>query len=383
MLDVEFNRWFVFLKNLIKTSKLSFLIYASDFTINLFLQTPKIYKIIKIVKDNHFSHIIFGLDQGYGHTITGPCVAHENYSGQILFIFFNQGCRLNNKHEEIFLEPRILFLRKAIRFSNDISCLLLMLTLQRIMKIIGYTGFFHYVADKDFRIANNTTYIYEDYCKIKQLQINGRFVTSNDWVKYFVKNFNFNNSLIKFNSSQIEEFKNKVESHSGIRRTICLYRREKKSGGISAVRRMGGDLSNYAELLKSLNELGFTILVVGETAKICRHFPFLVSAEKLELQKSLFDPLAVLSCDIFIGNVGGGSWLPLLSQCKIKIFLDAFPLWWQPKNSSVLFKQILSNGKLLDEHKDRPLDFWNSPDLQVLDCNASNLKRFVIKIIQQ
>ena len=369
---------FLFIKAVVKANPLSSVIFWADFGINILVRARKIAELLRIVKRGHFEHIIFGLDQGYGHTITGPCCAKQTYKGDILFVFFNQGSRLNEHHEILFASPRILFLRKCIRFSNDQTCIFLMNILRWLLYRTEYSGQFHYVADREFTVKHDVSYLYRDYCVFKSLPIQGPKVSSNDWVKFFIKDFDFYRNSIGFDNEKIISFKQLAHKIFGNRPIICIYRREKVSGGISSKRRVGGDLSNYADFLTQLHSHNFTIFAVGEIDKLKSSFDFIVSAENLNMEKAKFDLLAVLACDIFVGNVGGGSWLPLLGKSEKKIYIDAFPYWWKPNNSSVLYKRTFLNHEELTAETDRPLEFWESTELEVYDCDSEAIRQFVL-----
>ena len=361
------------LKAKIKNTLVGSIIIYVDFLLNLILRCREITLLLRKAELKNLENIVFGLDQGYGHTITAPAIYCDLYDSDCLFIFFNQTGRLNTEHANLFVEPKIKFFRKNLRFSNDQTVVWLARILVKYARLQGFEGNFHYCADRQFdKQKIKMPYLYETYLNKYELKKIGERVSTEDWCEFFVKTYDFKNHKIKFSKEYISQFNAAIRSEKGDRKIVCLYRREKTKGGISSERRVGGDLDNYARVLSYLKERGFIILVVGETSEIKQRFPFLIRAEDISVKKEVFDICAIMASQYFIGNAGGGSWLPLFSKAEI-IYVDAYPLWFMPRDATTIPKRVERHGKKVSASNSVPASFWESDDLVVKDSDPNLL----------
>ncbi|MBI3321944.1 MAG: TIGR04372 family glycosyltransferase [Candidatus Omnitrophica bacterium] len=118
-------------------------------------------------------------------------------------------------------------------------------------------------------------------------------------------------------------------------RRCGLYLRQvaADSNDLTSVRRDGSPFEDYVPAIRLLARAGFQVLLVGEVALDRRwHEEFrgmLVDARRLGVDPAWFDLYAGTEVDLFIGENGGGSWLPGLNGIP-RLLLNVFPYYPRP-----------------------------------------------------
>jgi putative glycosyltransferase (TIGR04372 family) len=147
----------------------------------------------------------------------------------------------------------------------------------------------------------------------------------------------------------------------------CLYLRQKgrhKSNNITDFRRDGSSLGDYLPALRLLTQAGFQVLLTGDVAldpRMSQQFcGLLVDSKSLKVDKELLDLFAATEAEIFIGEAGGGVWLPGLNNIPC-LLLNAFPYGFGLPNSWVYYKTVRdASGELVHYSKlfsDHILDY--------------------------
>jgi len=129
-------------------------------------------------------------------------------------------------------------------------------------------------------------------------------------------------------------------------RICCLYLRQKDADTKERTNtnvRNGSGIESYLPALRELVDAGYQVLVTGDEAlpaAILQAFDGMVlDAENSTVERSLFSLYAASECEFFIGEAGGGVWLPC--ACGIPILLTNFlPIYAGIPNSTVMFKSI-------------------------------------------
>ncbi|HEY2922514.1 MAG TPA: TIGR04372 family glycosyltransferase [Candidatus Binatia bacterium] len=137
----------------------------------------------------------------------------------------------------------------------------------------------------------------------------------------------------------------------------ALYLRQKKehAADYHNSRRCGSPFADYLEAVRFLNVSGYQVLVTGDVSipsEVAREFRgMFVDARSSGVDQGLFDLYAGTECDIFVGDPGGGVWLPGLNRIP-RLLINAFPFFFGLPNSWVNYKTLLDDrGRLI--HYDR------------------------------
>ena len=162
----------------------------------------------------------------------------------------------------------------------------------------------------------------------------------------------------------------------------CLYLRQKsvfaKRYGkvILPVRdtvRDGSPLEDYLDGVRLLNKGGYQVLLTGDATlsdAMYRDFHgMLVDAAHSHTNHQVFYLYAATESDIFIGEVGGGTWLPGINQIP-RLLLNTYPYFYGFPRSWMYYKQVIDEKgtqvpcrKLFWEHT---YD-WSIPGMKILN----------------
>ena len=161
----------------------------------------------------------------------------------------------------------------------------------------------------------------------------------------------------------------------------CIYIRNKgvKSNNITNYARNGSELSAYSLALKSLINKGYIILLVGDLTldnSIVKNFDNkIIDADALKINEQKFSLFALTEANIFIGNSGGGSQLPIVNEIP-SLIIDAMPFGIGLTNSYMFFKTVKYNsGELVPFSKlliDYPYDY-RLKNLNLFNNNADEI----------
>ncbi|MCH7553982.1 MAG: TIGR04372 family glycosyltransferase, partial [Chloroflexi bacterium] len=122
--------------------------------------------------------------------------------------------------------------------------------------------------------------------------------------------------------------------------------------------RTGSPLDHYLPAVRYLNSAGYQVLLTGDATINASEFETfrggLVDARHAGVDNGIFSLFAGFEVDIFIGEAGGGSWLPLLKNVP-SLMLNAFPYLFGLPNSWIYYKTARdSSGRLVHY-----ADLWN------------------------
>jgi putative glycosyltransferase (TIGR04372 family) len=139
-------------------------------------------------------------------------------------------------------------------------------------------------------------------------------------------------------------------------RTCCLYLRDK--GGPrewASFVRSGGPLSDYVPAIARLIARGYRVLVTGDRSidrEAVRQFgPMLLDAESLGIDRHLFSLFAATECDIWIGEDGGGTSIPMIAN-RPMLGINWFPYYAVFPNITLFYKYLRdARGGLVAPHR--------------------------------
>src|SRR5262249_13835945 len=143
-----------------------------------------------------------------------------------------------------------------------------------------------------------------------------------------------------------------ITKHGGVR--LCgLYLRRKgeDSSDHTTNWRVGSPLFEYLPPLELLNDAGYQVILVGDgvldpiTFERCGGM--LVDARSVNVNKDILDLFGATEVDIFIGETGGGLWLPGINHIP-RLHLNAYPYFVAKPNSWIYYKTVTDrDGKLI------------------------------------
>ena len=179
---------------------------------------------------------------------------------------------------------------------------------------------------------------------------------------YLIKNVKVDKATLPENYKALIESKlNKYLLKCGDKNSnklCCLYIRAKgeKSKNITSIMRDGTQIETYLPIMKRLIDEGYIILLTGDRKLdkkyISKFNNKVISSEFLKVNSDIYFLFAATEADIFIGNDGGGSQLPIVNNIP-SLIINAFPVDGPGfVNASILFKTIYDNkGELVDYKK--------------------------------
>jgi len=310
-------------------------------------------------------------DGGFGHTITGPDITRKVYKGQrCVFIVFSEYSRHNWKVSLIWTDIEVIFLPLSIGTKYRVFGKALVFPWaywyrERVINIVKNI----------FNLLNascNIHYVNEVYGNLQlpkeigkdELKPGGLNNFGHSWPtgyfklseKVFAPNVYLPNSLQRDIENKIlnylpEEKKDKIK-------LCCLYLRQKgleEKDDASNYTRSGSNFEDYIMAIKKLNNSGYIVLLTGDVVpsllKMKEFNGMLIDNRLIKIDKNLFYIYAATNSDIFIGEPGGGAWLPNVNNI-LKLIINAFPFSYGLPNSWVYYKTVRDrNGNLMKFEK--------------------------------
>ncbi len=315
--------------------------------------------------------VVLMSEGGFGHTIIGPDVARRLFKGRdCVFVALLEHGRHNRKVATIWPDIHVIFLPLNLRI--DVSGNNLGLPCPNWFKRLvpqGVLTLIRLVGGLDILFLSLYD-LYEsipgyDVFRTQYLAINLRWPNSSacHFPGYFRLQEEVMAAPLRLPGKSRDEIRNRLsrvtarnQSNKGIR-LCCLYLRQKglDSSDITNSRRTGSPLENYLPAVKLLIHSRFQVLLTGDVGlskKIYQEFGgLLVDGENLGVDKEAFSLFAATEAEIFIGEAGGGCWLPGLNGIP-RLILNAFPYFIAMPNSWMYYKTVRDQtGKLVHYSK--------------------------------
>lgn len=153
-----------------------------------------------------------------------------------------------------------------------------------------------------------------------------------------------NNSRIKI-LNKINIIKNSLDRE----KIVTIYIRFRKGNDNYFNESRNNNLNDYVKLINYLNDNKYLVLLIGDTDYFdLKKIKNIYTAKILRVNKDSFDIFAATEVDLFIGTEGGAQNLAIQLKAK-KLSINHFPYGHKTKNTKVLHKKIIFNGKVLTE----------------------------------
>lgn len=288
---------------------------------------------------------------GFGHTITGPDVIRRLFPDKrFTYIIFSSYKRHNKKVATIW-PPNIKLIFTPLNF--------------------GLTVFSRKFASRSdleiaFRLAKNVSFVLHKIFREKDirfiedvyrtLKLPQEFYTTTNKPRFCEWVVGYHSMLI---DEDIKELhlppKEKTLIHTFLKKALqinrcshlnklcCLYLRE-KGGELTSHTRSGSSLETYIPSIEFLNREGFQVLLTGDIKLppiVAKRFKgAFLDATWIGINKNIFDLFAATEANIFIGEMGGGSWLPSINRIP-SLLVNAFPIGQAMPFSLMYYKTVL------------------------------------------
>ncbi|MBF0465650.1 MAG: TIGR04372 family glycosyltransferase [Nitrospirae bacterium] len=125
----------------------------------------------------------------------------------------------------------------------------------------------------------------------------------------------------------------------------CIYLRAKgqATNDNTSTLRIGAELESFVPAITYLVKEDFVVLVTGDMS-ISKEYEAcfnkkIISAEFLDVCPQLFSLFSHSESDIWIGNLGGGSWMPVLREIPMLV-VDMYPYGSGLKDAWILLKPV-------------------------------------------
>ena len=342
-----------YLKNIYRILNLQVFLQIINFILSIFVSAFLLFKNRRNIRES--DKIILGINGGFGHTITMPDVARRLYAGRITLIILSERGRHNWKIGEIWPEIEMIFLLKSIfwkrvQLFNFHSTILT----KMVVMIINYynSGDVLFAEDEPNLPGDNLLYndlkIHYNNKGILIKNVNDVPLNA-DWVVYWyriikdkqVRNPRLPNPVyIKFKEAIDRKIGNDI-------RFITIYSRQK--GGPNSPTEYilnGGSFEDYRVIYEYLFDKGYAVFLVGDTnLEDCPDDlrMNIWDAGKLGFDKDWFSIAAVLNCERFVGDAGGGSWLSFLTD-KPSLSINSAPYSHGVPNHLLLYKCLIDSS---------------------------------------
>ena len=167
-------------------------------------------------------------------------------------------------------------------------------------------------------------------------------------------------------ASERERLANKVRDKIGHRPLCCVYLRYRETGSVDADSRSGASLDSIFPAFERLVSGGWAVLLTGDRElpmDTARRFQGVVlDAAMINEHRDLFQLYAQTEAAFFIGESGGGVWLPVINQMPT-LLINSFPLGWSTPGSTVLWKVLEAPDGATVAGPHAFATFWNRHDV--------------------
>jgi putative glycosyltransferase (TIGR04372 family) len=298
---------------------------------------------------------------GFGHTITGPDVARRIFRNRrVVLIVLSEFKRHNARVSELWQDIRVIF--SPLEFGMRLGGYTLCLPGAQWLKQFAPRFAFELIRRiwnprADFILGNDELYqripIPSDFKSvIETLPARLRWP-----ICYLKLEESVAPPRVGLSSQQVDLFRRNLSQSkdaSKATKLCCLYLRQKGAGShdLTSATRDGSPLKDYVPSIALVVEHGYHVLLIGDVPlKTLTYNPlgeYLVDSECLRVDRDLFSLYAATEAHIFIGESGGGMWLPQINRIPI-LWLNAFPYGLGVPGASRFFKTVRDKtGRLVD-----------------------------------
>jgi len=305
---------------------------------------------------------------GFGHTVMGPDVTRRLFQGRRkVFICLSYHPYHNPKAAIVWPDIDVIFLPFSFAFNllgrrMFLHCppwfvALGRATLQQVVRLI---------TDSDSLVLSLLE-LYDLIPVPENLIGLMRDVPKNFKVPlyYFKLRERIIAPPIRLPEAQREKVKRNLyrnDRSDGHLRVCCLYLRQKGAGleDVTTSSRTGSPLEEFLPAIRLLNKAGYKVFVVGDVdldKEVYTEFKgMLADARSSNVDKRIFDLFAATEADVFVGEPGGGSFVPGINAIPC-LLINAFPYFFAMPNSWICYKklwdpkgQLVHYSRLFDEY---------------------------------
>jgi putative glycosyltransferase (TIGR04372 family) len=164
---------------------------------------------------------------------------------------------------------------------------------------------------------------------------------------------------------------------------LYLRRKGEDSSDHTTNWRVGSPLSEYLPAVEALNDAGYQVILVGDgvldstTSK--RFSGMLVDARSVSVDKDLLDLFGATEVDIFIGETGGGLWLPGINHIPL-LHLNAYPYFVAKPNSWIYYKTVTDRDGNLVHYREifaNHMYDYELPGMTLHDNSSEEIRKAV------
>ncbi len=344
--------------------------------------------------------IIVGCDGGFGHTITVPDLARRLFREQrIVVLFYSFNPYHNPKVRSLFRDVRVVFVPTQLGgalpflgprtfFNGRVNR-----PYQALTSCLLYWILFGIAKDRQCVmrphhlyqsiVAADTPYAGPTH---HQLAYNHRWPMV--YQGLMVREPAPPVRLPERMRWRVRQALNRVagpQDSDGAPRLCCLYLRLKN---VTTSKRNGPPIEEYTEGIRELNRAGYQVLLTGdaELPRAMEHAfgGMLVDARHAGVDPEMFWLYAATEADIFVGQNGGGAWLPGINGIP-RLVVQALPYTSGFPNSWMYYKGIRDEGgslvpyQRLFEHCAYEYEF---PGMTIVDNTGSEIRDAIVSFLE-
>jgi len=328
--------------------------------------------------------VIVQVEGGFGHTLTGPDAARRLYPRKrIVFIVLSEPGRHNPLVAELWSEMELFFL--PVGFRARIGFQRYTFLSSRFKRKASVDVFLKFFCNK---LAIEINELYDSIPTPPGLDLSRskliNFTRGVFWpLSYFQLQKDVPALPIFLPAPAVQKLEKKLadfrarNGNLSIHKTCGLYLRQKGvDSDKSSSRRVGSSLDVYEAGLQRLVEAGYQIFVIGDAtfqSRLAEKFSgMLVFPQSLGVRKSLFDLYAATTCSIFVGETGGGIWVPCCNRIPM-LLMNVYPFYTGATSAWIMFKTLKDERGERIHYRDIFTKYVFDPDLDGLTlCSNSS-----------
>jgi putative glycosyltransferase (TIGR04372 family) len=308
------------------------------------------WTVIRAIRDLRRSDIIVVYENGgFGHLATVPDALRRLYPDRAVTLLFGAHPGRHNWYvSRLWQTPRVHLLPFGLALDRRGRFPGLMVPLPLQVRSCAWLA----AALKRLWPAKMIVDSAHEFQRLLRRQVSGRDDFADElldnWPSYYLRLMNHRPAppvrlppeLASRARAELERVRDSPgRPKSGL---CCLYLRAKGARiDINSGVRSGSDISEYVPAIRFLVSAGYQCVLIGDRRlpdALTREFGgWLVDAHRLEPDPWLMSLFAATEADLFIGESGGGSWLPGVNGVPTLI-VNNFPYYQTRYRATVFFK---------------------------------------------
>jgi len=300
---------------------------------------------------NKYTNVVLLTEGGYGHTISDLDMARRVFPSGFTLVIFSSPKRHNWEISKMWEGCNVihfwlyLYVRDPLWIRRTV--LVVTLLLRRIVNRkfwrayddAALTDFPEYQAlcESQFLIE-----AYKDLAKSRWgLKLDGKALNQDDEIYFALDVFYDGLSPPRPPARVEQDFRSRLRQiRPQAKGFLTLYMRDKGNDI-----RCGGEFSDYREMIEMVLRHGLAVLIVGDRPRETAPGDLksiLIDHKVLGIGKEWFENCALVLCDYFIGDAGGGVYLPALRDMP-KLMINSAPYAQVVPGFLHLYKRIIDS----------------------------------------